>query len=470
MNIIHITGLRYNWVNETDLAKANTLVEEKLRALPLGTRLLLQLEPNNPVTPARGSDKGAVQAFDEDFNLIGRVSNNYRETVHKLMSEHSVLEASYAGSDGHVTMYASIEGLEETSETLNGLTRKLPATPLTQIPLQYTPEEDRLRMMTHSLLKPDLTTAESRESYLKLVEKYLPLSALSICKEDSLLRVEVINTLSALLADRSLLDAEQVKQAKELLKQLRKKEGDFHRHTDGRLEQIFRCQLNALQHLAEGDDKYAFFRRFDDLYKEGTRANVLDKLRQWLEGLPWKKSLDYTNLGVLAEELVNMSATRSDVYDVLAVLLLLKREQEQQEEAVQNFTPEQEKILGRLDTYIDKGDWQEPATAENIKSMMRSVLSQPEADTLWKLLKHRRGNPGNKAVMLTWANLAGYFQHHGLLNGDSAQLSKDFFDKKDQTDNINKGKPGNTTSKEYESILGLLDSKRPKEKVEKNKQ
>ena len=33
MNIIHITGLRYNWVHETDLDKANTLVEEKLRQL-----------------------------------------------------------------------------------------------------------------------------------------------------------------------------------------------------------------------------------------------------------------------------------------------------------------------------------------------------------------------------------------------------------------------------------------------------
>ena len=55
MNIIHITGLRYNWVHETDLDKANTLVEEKLRQLPLGTRLLFQLEPNNPVTPSSRS-------------------------------------------------------------------------------------------------------------------------------------------------------------------------------------------------------------------------------------------------------------------------------------------------------------------------------------------------------------------------------------------------------------------------------
>ena len=56
------------------------------------------------------------------------------------------------------------------------------------------------------------------------------------------------------------------------------------------------------------------------------------------------------------------------------------------------------------------------------------------------------------------------------LNGDSAQLSQDFFGKKDQTDNINKGKPGNTTNEEYKSILGLLDSFRPKKEEEKSKQ
>ena len=327
MSVIHITGLRHHWVQEPDTDKASALVEEKLRQLPLGTLLLLQLEPNNPVTPAMGEDKGAVAVYDEQYNRIGYVNKTFRLQLHKHMNEYTLLEARYAGSDGHVTMYANVDDLEDMSVTLDGLTRKLPAAPIP--PLEYTPEEERLRVMTHSLLKPDLATLDGAGRYLSLVRSYLPLSAISLCSEDSLLRCQVINNLSELMKRKEPFDAGQQQEACELRKQLNATEGDFHRRPDKSLEQLLRRHLDTLRRQASAADERAFFHRFDALYKEGLRAK-LDELEVWLKQLPWTTAYDRHNLGRLADGLVIMNLTRRDLYDVCAVLLLLERDELQQ--------------------------------------------------------------------------------------------------------------------------------------------
>ena len=448
------------------MRKASALVEEKLRRLPMGTRILLQLEPNNPVTPAMGEDKGAVAAFDEQFNLIGRVSNTYRQKLHKYMNEYTLLEARYAGNDGHVTMYANVEGLEDMSQMLDGLTRKLPAAPIP--PLEYTPEESRLRVMTHSLLKPELASLEGAERYLSLVRSYVPLASISLCTEDSLLRCQVINNLTQLMTRKEPFDAGQQKAARELRRQLNAMEGDFHCHTDDSLEKLLRKHLETLRRQAAAGGKYAFFNRFDALYKEGTRAK-LDELEAWLQQLPWKTAYDRHNLGWL----VIMNVTRRDLYDVCAVLLLLERDELQllSERTEQPLSDKEQAAYNQLESYVRKGRWQKPATQENMQQMMDNVLAlgtmltkEDEAlsDKLWQLLSERKGNSGRDAVRLTWANLAGYFLYHGLLKGDTVSLSNDFFGNKEQANNINKGKPGKSTNAAFRAILPLLDRFRPK--------
>lgn len=470
MSVIHITGLRHHWVQEPDTDKASALVEEKLRQLPLGTLLLLQLEPNNPVTPAMGEDKGAVAVYDEQYNRIGYVNKTFRLQLHKHMNEYTLLEARYAGSDGHVTMYANVDDLEDMSVTLDGLTRKLPAASIP--PLEYTPEEERLRVMTHSLLKPDLTTLEGAGRYLSLVRSYLPLSAISLCSEDSLLRCQVINNLSELMKRKEPFDAGQQQEACELRKQLNATEGDFHRRPDESLEQLLRRHLDTLRRQASAADERAFFHRFDALYKDGLRAK-LDELEVWLKQLPWTTAYDRHNLGRLADGLVIMNLTRRDLYDVCAVLLLLERDELQQLDGRTNqpLSDREQAAYNQLEGYVRKGRWQSPATEENMLQMMDNVLAlgtmltkEDEAlsDQLWKLLSERKGNSGRDAVRLTWANLAGYFLYHGLLKGDTASLSNDFFGNREQANNINKGKPGNSTNAAFRAILPLLDRFRPK--------
>ena len=101
---------------------------------------------------------------------------------------------------------------------------------------------------------------------------------------------------------------------------------------------------------------------------------------------------------------------------------------------------------------------------DNVLALGTLLTKEDEAlsDQLWQLLSERKGNSGRDAARLTWANLAGYFLYHGLLKGDTASLSNDFFGNRDQANNINKGKPGNSTNAAFRAILPLLDRFRPK--------
>lgn len=127
-------------------------------------------------------------------------------------------------------------------------------------------------------------------------------------------------------------------------------------------------------------------------------------------------------------------------------------------------------ILDRLDILIAKGEWVKPASAENIKRMMRDVLGAGDyalqgeelsmSDTLWNLMEHRKGD----AVRVTWQNLTGYLAYHRLLPPvGSPKLQDMFFGHPDDYTNIDKGKPGsNYMSERFRQILPLLDKYKPR--------
>ena len=128
-------------------------------------------------------------------------------------------------------------------------------------------------------------------------------------------------------------------------------------------------------------------------------------------------------------------------------------------------------ILDRLDILIAKGEWMKPATADNIKRMMRDVLNLGEyalqgdelimSDTLWNLLEHRKGD----AVRITWQNLIGYLIYHRMLPPvGSPKLQEMFFGSTDDYTNIDKGKPDcKFMSERFRQVLPLLDKYKPQQ-------
>ena len=132
-------------------------------------------------------------------------------------------------------------------------------------------------------------------------------------------------------------------------------------------------------------------------------------------------------------------------------------------------------ILDQLLDWVERGDWVKEVTAEEVKTMLRTVLgigemplSEREAEmsaTLWEMLERGRGND---RVKITWQNMVGYFADKKLFNKNgSPSLNEDFFGTKNDYSNIDKGRPSNDSNGDnmpprFRKVLPLLDKYVPK--------
>ena len=132
-------------------------------------------------------------------------------------------------------------------------------------------------------------------------------------------------------------------------------------------------------------------------------------------------------------------------------------------------------ILDQLLDWVERGDWVKKVTAEEVKTMLRTVLgigemslSEREAEmsaTLWEMLERGRGND---RVKITWQNMVGYFADRMLFNKNgSPSLNEDFFGTKNDYSNIDKGRPSNDSNGDnmpprFRKVLPLLDKYVPK--------
>ena len=133
-------------------------------------------------------------------------------------------------------------------------------------------------------------------------------------------------------------------------------------------------------------------------------------------------------------------------------------------------------IKEQLLALVDKGDWAEGVTAEDIQQMVCTVLGFGEtkldeeekklSEKLWQLFQG--GRPGDLGrVRIGWENLVGFMLSKGLLVEKSAPLiDVDFFGNNNGFSNINKGKNHNNQS--FKKIIPLLDKYCPQKDKKKN--
>lgn len=131
-----------------------------------------------------------------------------------------------------------------------------------------------------------------------------------------------------------------------------------------------------------------------------------------------------------------------------------------------NLTEWRQAILDQLLDWVERGDWVKEVTAEEVKTMLRTVLgigemplSEREAEmsaTLWEMLERGRGND---RVKITWQNMVGYFADKKLFNKNgSPSLNEDFFGTKNDYSNIDKGRPSkDSMPPRFKKIIPLLD-------------
>ena len=146
---------------------------------------------------------------------------------------------------------------------------------------------------------------------------------------------------------------------------------------------------------------------------------------------------------------------------------------QQREEKPQPLSDKRRQLLQQIMELIAKGDWQLADGAGRIGQMMCRVLGadgvalneeeRQMSEQLWALFENRRGG---EALRVTFLNMIGYWDEHGLIycHGGSPSLCKMFFKTDDGYCNIDKGRPGRSGMlKAFEHVLPLLDQYCPQQ-------
>lgn len=177
--------------------------------------------------------------------------------------------------------------------------------------------------------------------------------------------------------------------------------------------------------------------------------------------------------GVIGSE--NIACSKS-LYNFFSSIALCERlweyEKQQNTNALNNLSNSRRELLNELEAWIEKGDWVEPATKENIIGFMRQLLGVGSkklfgdeakmSTVVWEQLE----TGGADSPRVFFQKMIGYLSFHKLLPerlGDD-KLNKSFFGQKATTyQNIGHGRPGDKSMpRKFSEIIPLLDAYRPK--------
>ena len=123
----------------------------------------------------------------------------------------------------------------------------------------------------------------------------------------------------------------------------------------------------------------------------------------------------------------------------------MKDEQKPEEEEDVGLSPARQSKLDEIINILQKGNWKQPATAENIEQLLntvfgkdKSLLDEEDVDKCEKMWALVEGGGGDRMVIVP-ANLAGFFAEENLLVGSPKEISTALFGNGNQVNNINKG-------------------------------
>ena len=161
------------------------------------------------------------------------------------------------------------------------------------------------------------------------------------------------------------------------------------------------------------------------------------------------------------------------IHKVCREVNLLNRLIDQEREEVQTHSEpirqlddRERKILEKLMSLAKKAPWKNIAEDAATKALHKALGTGPVfadmklielSQTLWELLKKRKGCDEEKSLMVTWLNIVGYCLKKGLMEGKSPALAKKFFPNcgSDDYKAIDKGRTSENLN--FLKITPLLD-------------
>lgn len=358
-----VTGLTYHIGAGLSKEEAKVAVREFFKGLKVGTPLILQAEPSNM------HDENAIAVYMNYTRHIGYVKGTSCLEVKPLLDENGQCDAVVLGNDGSKTMFIDIPNAPETVAVSCKRERVLPQVPLGEVlKMDFTEEEKKLQVVAIQLLKLK-PAAEDVAALIELTRLYLPLSALSICYDDSLWRDHILKNLRA--ACRLKVAPEQKHQLEELNEQLRAIEADQTRTSDRPKLKLMEAQLDKLRELSKAED--GLFANFE--YHIASSGNSvkdeLAKLKGWFKAMPHLKMRNYQQHDALSECLGYQRVSRKELYEIYAAILILERYTRESDTGTQDFAD--------IKVYVSRvkgllaADWSE----EKYNDLWDCVLSLP---------------------------------------------------------------------------------------------
>lgn len=182
-------------------------------------------------------------------------------------------------------------------------------------------------------------------------------------------------------------------------------------------------------------------------------------------------SLNADNLDLFYERVLRRNIIHREMFPEQLKMkynLWLNPPQEPQAEGVEDddlkLDDARQSKLDEIIKIMQKGNWKQPATANNIALLLNTVCGRnlsaldagdkSECEQVWAYIE---GGGGDRMKVVP-ANLAGFFSEENLLAGTPLEISNNLFGKNcKQTNNINKGKgkPNNSIAK-FEAIKPFL--------------
>ena len=309
-----VTAVRWQMGEELTLEERTQKAEDFIKSfLKPGTPIILAAEPDNP------KHDDAIAVYRKYTKRVGYIKRESCKEVKPLLNSFGQRDAVVSGNDGHVTFYVEIPDAPETVAPPVEDERKLPECPLPPgLGLHFSDEERGLQVVATQLVNLTVS-ADTVDTLLEMAEQYMPLSRLSLCREDDYWRDHVLKQLRK--ACRLKLNQPEKERLEQLCDELHQTVGDFHRAHENWQQKLFDHQLELLRQQAEGE-----FGLYENYEKCGScQADIIGSIVRWFEGMPHLELRDYENHDCLARRLSYIGVSRQELYEVYAAILLLNK-------------------------------------------------------------------------------------------------------------------------------------------------
>lgn len=322
-----VTGIRYQYPMELSQEVRTQMAEKYVTGLQKGTPVVLVAEPENPM------DTQAIAVYI-DYERIGYIDKEETAGVHPLLDDNQQCDALVERNDGHITLFVTVPGAQVKPHVMNSRPSILPASPLgEEVRMPFTRAESTLQMIACRIMNLELQQKNVQE-LLKIMSHYVPLMKTSICYDENVWRNMIMKKLHALTKQSKDWDLtkEQSLMLADIYKKVRACVGDMHRTSDHWPERVFKQHLQAIK-ADKGITFHLYYKYcktfldgkdFKDADKNKMKAE-LERLRLWLENMPWSELRDPENLDAMALKVNYLGLSRTEIYDLFGVLLLIER-------------------------------------------------------------------------------------------------------------------------------------------------